>query len=849
MPKIPDLGKKAKNLLARRKAKALYRKYIEGKATGGDLDRFLTELEKDTSIYTNTYKAAVTAFAEARKIREETRGGAREERARAPPPPPPPPPRSAPRRRPQRRRRPRDIREAEEERERLERIEEEERLRTRTREEERLRRRERERFREEIEEAEEAREAEEEARREELKALKPLTERTGLRFKSNIYLMIGFVIAGIAVYFILGWAFLPLIIALSGFIPFYIVLPSEGDIRRSLPEGETIPTGYMIVLLFKSGAKLFAIGLIAYNFILINPLIGLILVFYYYFSLPVSYKTSKPHKLVEAWVRPGVGAYLAVLLMITFRGTIASAAFTWLTLAFFVTLPKHKEAEEDETRVKNRVSIYLKGLSEKYTTWKYFDKILFLILAGVGGFLFLVGIRFNPFQAAPHETIFLVFWIIFTIGGLLTGPEARPFMGIIMIAISIFMFSFAYGGIVGRAIFGYWWPQVEAFGETIITPMTEGIGMATSSLGDVLLLLTNPAEYYRRQMELTQVRATRVMEGGTYKSIELSAFDLNPSTPGILEPTEPLLGVVDLENQGEFNANYIKLGIDTTWRKTEDPTGTSRQAGTLSKITCSGQGDIDTNTCTWGRITHPGDIKEVTFIFDKDEWDGELKECENEDGDCISCSATDCPGATYANANTNVKINAQVNYTYNVNVSMPVEIIDQSLYERLLIAREIRLEQLESVYSGGPVKATIWTQKQPLRNGEESLVKVFIYNEGGGSLDFVNYTIYVHPNLATGTLELATSNLNGCDVDVDKDFSILPSTDPTFPDYQYKVCTHDEPIEKGKYKLVSFYINSTIGTNIDRRTFSIVGLVNYDYSKTRTQILTLANNPPGATGD
>lgn len=678
---------------------------------------------------------------------------------------------------------------------------------------------------------------------------KPLTERAAAGFKANIYLMIGFVIAGIAVNLVLGGAFLLLTIALSGFIPFYILLPSEGDIRRSVLEGEKIPTGYMVVLIFKSAAKLFAIGLIAYNFILINPLIGLILVFFYYFSLPVSYKTNKPHKLIEAWVRPGIGAYLALLLMITFGGTIASAAFTWLALAFFVTLPVHKEAEEDETRVHNKVSIYLGKLSEKYKTWKYFDKLIFLILAGVGGFFFLTGIRFDPFHAAPHEMIFLVFWILFTLGGVLTGPELRPFMGIVMITIALFMFSFAYGGIVGRAIFGYWWPQVETFGETIIVPMTEGIGMATSSLGDVWLLLTNPAEYYRRQMELTQVTTSRVMEGGTYRSIELSAFDLNPTTLGILEPTEPLLGVIDMENQGEFDANYIKLGVDATWRKTEDlTTDPPRQAGTLSKITCSGQGEKDTNTCTWDKITHPGDIKEVTFIFDRGGWDPELKKCENQDGECLSCSATDCLGATYANANMNVKINAQVNYTYNVNVSIPVEVIEQSLYERLLIAREIRLEQLESIYSGGPVKATIWTQKQPLRNGEESLVKVFIYNEGNGVLNFVNYKIFVHPNLAPDAyiLEIATSNLDGCDEGED----FLPSTDSAFPNYKYIECTHDEPIEKGEYRLVSFYINSSIPTDVDRRTFSIVGLVeNYKYSKTRSQSLTLANNPPGATGE
>jgi len=770
----------------------------------------------------------------------------REHLRKAAPPTPPPPTRPTPRRRPQRRRRPRDIREAEEERERLERIEEEERARARARIEaerrEELRR---------IEDEEMIRaRKEEEAKWKEEKALKKLTERTAAGFKANIYLMIGFIIAGIAVNLILGGAFLLLTIALSFWIPFYILLPSEGDIRRSVLEGETIPTGYMVVLIFKSAAKLFAIGFIAYNFILINPLIGLILVFFYYFSLPVSYKTNKPHKLIEAWVRPAIGAYLAVLLMVTFRGTIASAAFTWLALAFFVTLPIHKEAEEDETRVHNKVSIYLGKLSEKYKTWKYFDKLIFLILAGVGGFFFLAGVRFDPFHAAPHEMIFLVFWIIFTLGGVITGPDLRPFMGIVMITVALFMFSFAYGGIVGRAIFGYWWPQVEAFGETIIVPMSEGIGMATSSLGDVWLLLTNPAEYYRRQMELTQVRTSRVMEGGTYRSIEIRDLRLETITPGILNPKfDSLLGVVDLENQGEFDANSIIFGVDATWRPPETEIGEEPLIfGTLKKITCSGGGTNSTaaRTCTWSEVTHPGDIKEVTFIFNKNSWIGDgydLGSCKIDDTPDPDCG----PDSVYEWANENVRINARVNYTYNVNVSIPVEVINQELYERLLIAGEIRLEELTSIYSGGPVKATIWTQKQPVRNGEESLVKVFIYNEGGGTLNSFTYKIFVHPSLVTETsLEITTSTLmedSGC-YDENDDFSQLPSTDLTFPGYHTITCFHDEPIEKGEYKLVSFYIKPSIPTDVDRRTFSIVGLVeNYDYSKTRSQSLTIANSP------
>lgn len=709
---------------------------------------------------------------------------------------------------------------------RLERIEEEERLRARIREEERLRRveeeerrrEEKEQFRKEIEEAE--------AEREALKTVESLEKRISTRVSGKIYIIFGFVIAGILVLYFLGWNFILLTITLTGLIPAWIIFPSERDILKATPEGADIGGGHLILLTIKSGIKLAAIGLILYTLMPINVLITLILTFIIYFFLPVSYKTSQPHKFIESWVRLGFGFYLAILLYTTFSGTAISGSFLWLGLAFFFTIPKQRKEEEEG---KSTVTISVVKSYEKYSEnqLKWLDRFIFLFLIGAALFSFILPIGLN--LGDPAQVTFLIIWFVSLISGLATGPQGRPFLGILMISVALFTFSTMYGAAIGRAVFGYWWPTVESFAETVITPLGEGVGTATSSLGDVWLMLTNPAEYYRRQMELTQVRTSRVMEGGTYKSIEIKSFDLSSMTPSILNPyVESLLGVIDLENQGEFVADDIKLSVDATWRPTnisisEDPLS----VGTLKKITCSGQGEnnIAAGTCSWSNVTYPGDIKEVTFIFDKDSWIG--------DGyDLGTCDPEPCTSdSVYKYANENVKINSQVNYSYNVNVSIPVEVINQNLYERLLIAGEIRLEQLESIYSGGPVKATIWTQKQPVRNGEESLVKVSIYNEGGGTLNFINYSIYVPPDLHENSIEVQTSTFSSCTSEGDYINCQYITSLPQYP-----------PIKRGEYRMVTFYIKPQMG-EVDIRTSSIIGLVNYDYSKTRSQSLTIANSP------
>ena len=251
-----------------------------------------------------------------------------------------------------------------------------------------------------------------------------------------------------------------------------------------------------------------------------------------------------------------------------------------------------------------------------------------------------------------------------------------------------------------------------------------------SGIGDSWLMFTDPMGYYNKMQQRSQATASRVTEGGTTRSIDITKTDLFTSTPGELNPEkEPLVGSIEIENQGEFNANRIRLDMQATW---EAPTSASTTnsvepltVGTLSKFNCSSATSNSLGTCEWNQATYPGEIKQVNFVFDKNSWSSgstNLAECSPED--CKDANATFVHGGQMIDIKTNIT------YNYNVNVSIPVEVMDQARYRDLLQKKEITLEELTSQYTGGPVKATLWSQRQPIRSDETSLFVASLYNDG-----------------------------------------------------------------------------------------------------------------------
>ncbi|MBW2985026.1 hypothetical protein KY361_07950, partial [Candidatus Woesearchaeota archaeon] len=569
----------------------------------------------------------------------------------------------------------------------------------------------------------------------------------GRRLRYQVYNIIFLAVAGLAFIFLLPFFGLPsfALLGMAFFLwSFYIVFPNEREVKADIlkeiydsmnynpstaaPPPDITPFANDLrelvakapSLIIRSILKISIFVLAILQFFTFNRLIALILSFIFYFMLPGRFKESQINKALEGLIRIPLSIFMAWLFLVTFGGNEVGVALAFLGLAFFFNFPVTIE-EGDKKELRFKIS----SISFKGSESRTFDRLVF-------GLLMLASLFFSGIWNMGTTTlwVFGVIWLISLVSGWSTGPEGKPAIGIMMIIIALFAFATTYTGVMGQAIFGYWWPQVYSATE-YIGGIFEPIWMQTQkTFSDSWLLLTNPAAYYEKIMAETQATKTVVKKGGTTRSIELIKFDIFTSFEGYIDPfIDPVVGSVELENQGEFIADRINLTVQPVWVDPEKLTEIA--IGKFSRFECSKPTAQypDKGTCSWPgpgseQVTYPKEIKMGSFVinssyFDEGTWKSNsinLADCEKCENDkCtnkIDCACDD-PNALYKHANQIIKFNSIYNYDYNVNVSIDAEIINADLYFELLKAREITLEDFTSQYSGGPVKATIWSQKQP----------------------------------------------------------------------------------------------------------------------------------------
>jgi hypothetical protein len=705
----------------------------------------------------------------------------------------------------------------------------------------------------------------------------------GSKIKYRMYEAVFYIIGGIFALFLpnflglgainLSWLSMALIFCM----PAYTLFWSESDIKRKLAEsGDEDEIGASVALLMpKAMAKIVAFVLIIWNFTMINLLLALATAFVFYFSLKASYKSNQPYRMIESFARMGFGLWIAFLLMTTFSSVAqVGLSLALMAVAFFFVLPINKDSGGDSGGQNVVVS-----LKDKISNFRgsAADKIIFFVLMLISLLMAFMG---NPTGGlfGTSQTIFFAVWLLSLIMGYSAGPEGRPAIGILMIFIALFAFSGMYTSVVGQAVFGYWWPQVESFGETFLGPLNEAWAQAQSGMGDAWMMMTNPQAYYLKLQQQQQATKSVVTSGGTVKSIEFNKVELMPSIIGTLEPTEPIIGNIELQNQGEFTsapaegaaiigavgyAVPIQVDITTSWKNPDSLKNIPK--GAISNLKCSGSlqpssyGSVSgygssSASCSMPK-TYPSESRSVNFVLDKDSWTNLGTDCEyaaidpetEQPGDATDC---DCPCdaelasgsiVTYKHSGESVKMTANVTYWYNVNVTIPFRVINSVVYQDKLKAGEIVLEDLTSEYTGGPVKATIWTPKQPSRSGEAYLVVASIYNDGPGVIKFIApFNISISSDYVSMINVIATTfkndtDIDGCTPHANEDAAVKGG-------FYFIECYFKGNIKPQEYKRVSFYV--TPKDVPDEKTSIIIGRAAYQYVKSNSQTLTMANAPP-----
>ena len=649
----------------------------------------------------------------------------------------------------------------------------------------------------------------------------------------GLFLLVGTPFFGLPSFFYLAFAFIVT-------IPAYILLPGRYEVLSSIGEGNVIDRrGW--ALFPKSLMKIVTFVLIIFEFFMINRLVSLVIAFVFYFFLPTRYKTNKPDQIMEAWIRMGFGVYLAIIFFMTFGGNTVGTSLLLMGLAFFATFPIHIEADEDDSKVQIRI-VQGYGKATKTGAFSIIDKFSFLVLMLLA--LYLFGFSWSP---SPVQMMFYLIWGLSFFVGLVAGPEAKPALGALTILIALFAFSSTYTGVVGEAIFGYWWPQVQSFTESFGAPLADMWTQAQDQMELAWLYMTDPQAAIIRQNTDKQIKQS--ITGGTKQSIELSRYELFSF---VLDPDkETLLGTVELENQGEFNADYIRLELSALWKDPEDETAKLEEPIPVTIQTTCSENAGSGNVCSWNERTNPDGSErpaayptEIKFAsFKIDDW-GFLAQCCDAEAEDCETSITSCiMGTKYVHGGQTVKIRASYDYNYNVNVSMPVDVIPMEEYERLLRAREIQLVELTSEYSGGPVKATIYTLRQPIRNRDTSLIRVSLVNEGNGNITEITYfTIYVPQILFgdEGPQSLDSSTFTSC-----TGWQGPDGNNNMFITCEYTPDNINYPeIEHNKFRTATFTI-SPDSVDQTQISTSILGVASYKYRTSKDINIPIAPGPFG----
>lgn len=499
----------------------------------------------------------------------------------------------------------------------------------------------------------------------------------------------------------------------------------------------------------------------------------------------------------------------------------------------------------------------------------------------------------------PMMAIFLLSWMM----GLSSGREGRPYAGIFCLIFVLFAMSFQFTGTVGTIAFGAWWPTVYHYGSMVAEPIGAAWSSAAKSMEDLGLMMTCPSCYWAKQLQTQQVETGKVTSGGTTRSIELTNFEaINYMTATLeIDPSIPLVGSIELENQGEFTASWVNVMLDTPKIKNPEEVSAAKPGVGIYNLSndrckftsCTGTTKTTTtntdDTCKWDTESYPGDMKLMIFKCAEDGWSN-LKNCEchdpssgittekdigcgsetkcgginsrstltggcecygpnrekTKDIDCDNCGSSDCNDKcgeaikVYKYGSWYLTIGFNYEFNYDANVSLPVEVMQQDIFEQRLLNKEIRLESKESQYTGGPVMVSLWTQKQPLRSGEESYGRISFINKGQGTVSDAELTLYI-PNTVVSGISLTNPSY----VSSSKLKEECKNFDSLLPGYKTVNCKLKGSLADGEYATLMFsFIYSITDPTIDTKSLIFIGDVNYNYKTSKSTEFKIMQAPP-----
>lgn len=715
--------------------------------------------------------------------------------------------------------------------------------------------------------------------------------------------------------------------------------------------------------------------------------------------MPTSYSRSEPYRSSEAWFRMLIGFFIAItlfmllspntnlldptllipmLIMVVLAGIaggaatglenklariiLALAAFAiiplilsslfittklpdasplfFLALAFFATAPKvSKEDEEGEKIIiVGGFGKGTEGIRSALTSdsMERFGSVFFLTLVLASIYPVVAWVR------GPLQIVLLIVLAFSGIMGYISGREARPFLGIIVIGFSILAFSFQFTGTVGTAVFGNYWTPIYSTLSTTFEPIGKSLDAASRQVNYAMCTITAGPGVCDALINPPATAA------GSTQALELSNFEAvnyrsgNPE----IDPSIPLIGTIQMENQGDFRAEDAEIYFndpiifDPKKASLNNP-GLDQQA--LESDTCVFDSCFDgtvgaTSTgagkCTWKTSEgkgplNPKDMKVLSFrcgeknqdtlanpptkwqtpvlktcncidpragqtmsgiscesnalcgtmishsygisggqqyckcisseFTSQDDSSGYCSGaapaayCKLHDGLCKSTDDTDCnagkSGAIkkYASAGRNLKISFNYTFKYFSNVSLPVRVMDRATFLSKLQNHQITLEDVNPVYSGGPVSVGIWVGKQPVRTDEQTIGTIYLKNDGTGVVKKNSALTLAVP---AGNLSFAQSNASI----ISQSFNFRGQTGSNavsclnfelvaLKNIYVLKCPLSRDLNPGEEGTITFGFKYKINDNAPEKNTIFTGAVDYIYENTKDLSFPLVSVP------
>lgn len=619
----------------------------------------------------------------------------------------------------------------------------------------------------------------------------------------------------------------------------------------------------------KAIIKFVGIFLLSLGFLSIYPFAGLIALFLGYISMPVKVRVKEEeqtYNIAVGFSRMILGFMLAGFIWLVLGGdSMLKIPMFLIALGFFFAIP-----EGSEEIPGNRTDIVIiNNLGKKGDSAAFISFIL--ILAGVA---------WGATQLAWLSATQIIFVSVGLVGALTafrSHAAERGAMGAPILAILILTLTTTYPAIMGEAVFGAWWPSVESSITSVTAPLGDAWTQASSGMGSAFSMVTNPSAYYEQQMAQQQASAN-IKSGGTTKSIEVSGDFLINNVP-----EQALLASATLENRGEFKATNINVTLMQMQSKGKDGRGGySPEDAAYKFLTCSGTkpekigGSEYENNCLWKEPSYNGDQKLVTFTYGIDnKWGDNIGRCTcsigEEEKDCpqdsnkvYDCKTCNVDGKTCANnggiikypyAGRTISVGFNYSFDYIVNVSLDLQLMQSETLNDLLLKKQIRLQDVEAQYSGGPVRASIWTMKQPVRANEDTLAVITILNQGTGNVksdaEYVLTIPFVSGMKAEDLkiTEVSSSGINCTDIAkrnyVDDVSKIVNGKGMVKKSDSYELhCKMENDLGKQKDAKYGFIFNYNIPKTVDSKTVLFVGNVNYQYQNSFAKETQITWVPP-----